>query len=92
MDELRTDPLFFFIMEMMNVPLSPKDTLKACNMVSNFPSLSQSIAPVVVDSAEGGEDGDAGDASDYEPSMDVATTNPTQSPPQQARATTSETP
>jgi len=49
-DELRPDPLFFFIMEMMNVPLSPKDTLKACNMASNFPSLSQSINPVVVDS------------------------------------------
>ena len=92
-DELRSDPLFFFIMEMMNVPLSPKDTLKACNMVSNFPSLSKSIEPVVVDSAEGGEDGDAGDDLDEsEPSMDAATTNPTQSPLQQARATTSETP
>jgi len=79
-DELRTDPLFFFIMEMMNVPLSPKDTLKACNMTSNFPSLTQSLVPVVL------EDGD------YDPSVGMATPNPTQSPPQQGRATTSETP
>lgn len=51
-DELRADPLFFFIMEMMNVPLSPKDTLKACNMASNFPSLSQSIQPDIVDAGD----------------------------------------
>ena len=54
-DELRPDPLFFFIMEMMNVPLSPKDTLKACNMASNFPSLSQSLVPTVVDAGYAGE-------------------------------------
>ena len=54
-DELRPDPLFFFIMEMMNVPLSPKDTLKACNIASNFPSLSQSINPDVVDSGDAEE-------------------------------------
>jgi hypothetical protein len=82
-DELRSDPLFFFIMEMMNVPLTSNDTLKACNMASNFPSLTQSLVPVVVDTA---------DAGDYDPSMDVATTNLTQSLPQQARAATSETP
>jgi hypothetical protein len=56
-DELRPDPLFFFIMEMMNVPLSAKDTLKACNMASNFPSLSQSINPTVVDSGYAGDAG-----------------------------------
>ena len=82
-DELRSDPLFFFIMEMMNVPLSPKDTLKACNMASNFPSLSKSIEPVVVDSIE---------LDESEPPFQVETTNPTQSPPPQARAATSETP
>ena len=60
-DELQTDPLFFFIMEMMNVPLSAKDTLKACNMASNFPSLSQSIQPAVVDSADAGEGDDTGE-------------------------------
>jgi hypothetical protein len=54
-DELRPDTLFFFIMEMMNVPLSPKDTLKACNIASNFPSLSQSINPAVVDSGDAEE-------------------------------------
>ena len=82
-DELRSDPLFFFIMEMMNVPLSPKDTLKACNMASNFPSLSKSIEPVVVDSIE---------LDESEPPFQVETTNPTQSPPQQARVATSKTP
>jgi hypothetical protein len=51
-DELRTDPLFFFIMEMMNVPLAPNDVMKACSMASNFPSLSQSITPVVMDDAD----------------------------------------
>ena len=91
-DELRSDPLFFFIMEMMNVPLSPKDTLKACNMASNFPSLSQSITPVVIDSSYAGDAGDAGYAGDYDPSVDMATTNPAESPPPQARVATSGTP
>jgi hypothetical protein len=82
-DELRTDPLFFFIMEMMNVPLSPNDTLKACNMTANFPSLTQSLVPVVVDAIE---------LDESEPSFQVETANLTQSLPQQARAATSETP
>lgn len=120
-DELRTDPLFLFIMEMMNVPVSQKDTLKACNMASNFPSLSQSITPVVVDSADAGEggEGDEGEGlpnvskgseksekpnspltspqgpqepSNYGTKVLNSPLNPTQSPPPQARATTSETP
>lgn len=82
-DELRSDPLFFFIMEMMNVPLSPNDTLKACNMTANFPSLTQSLVPVVVDAIE---------LDESEPSFQVETANLTQSLPQQARAATSETP
>jgi len=78
-DELRADPLFFFIMEMMNVPLSPNDTLKACNMVSNFPSLSKSIEPVVVDSAEGGDAGEGGGEGFLEPPTEAQ--GPPKEPP-----------
>lgn len=98
-NQLRSDPLFFFIMEMMNVPLTPNDTLKACNMTSNFPSLSQSLVPSIVDYREDEEflqvptdpQGSQG-APKYNMNILKSPFNPTLSPPPQFRAAISGTP
>jgi hypothetical protein len=91
-DELRSDPLFFFIMEMMNIPLAPNDTLKACNMASNFPSLSQSLVPSVVDYREDEEFLQVPTEAQGPLGASTEVINPALYPPPQFRAAISGTP